>query len=470
MKKILESLLETHVLFLVIALIFGLIFIKITPPLWGLDEPSHFDRVYQITRGEIIPNRTADNYGGKVPINLYNLGNYSIGDLVDDKTNNLGPSRKDVDNESIYVQFEKQDFSTKMHNSPSSSSYSPVAYIGPIIGVLLAKAVNLDIGNTLFLARLFTLLVYVSTVVIALLVLKRTKVKWLFFMIALLPTVMFQASVVTADNILIGLSLLFAALLIRLFKNSDEAVSQRLFLSLMCVGVLLPLVKVNYVFLSLAILLVPYNMYKSKNLSILIKFIGVSLAIFFGLLWSTLAKVTGQASISQRPDGVQVIIANQIANLVHDPFHFIELFIRSLLQYSDSYIQQSTTLVGWNYVSLPLFFIILLSIITVFATMHAKDEFIKFRGKIFVLSGFAILGLGSIFASFFITFTPTTSAVIQGVQGRYFIPFLIPIFLAVAILLPVRVSIKERMAPSIFGITSCFCLLLTVVYYYVITY
>jgi uncharacterized membrane protein len=464
MKKMFQNILQSHWMFVIIALVFGIIFIKIIPPFWGTDEPSHFDRVYQIAHGEILPNSSKSDYGGNVPENLYALGNYAIGDLVDN--NNSGViQRHEVDNQAIYKQFESQSFSKRQHQSQATATYSPIAYVGPIFGVLTASILHVNIGDTIFLARLFSLVVYILLVYFALYFLKDLRIRWLLFAVSLFPISIFQASVVTADSMLFGLSLLFIALWIRILKTKPQLIDKKFIYLLITIGILLPLIKVNYIFLSFAILLIPKRTWDNIKGGKTISYAGIVVAISAGYIWSVMARVTSQAPKSLRPDQIQVNVSEQMSRLLHQPTHFIYLVIRTLVQSSDSFVQQATVLIGWNYVAIPFIFIIMICSQIIFSGLYARGEFIEHRKKLSLLTISLIAGAASIFAALYVSFTPSNSMIVQGIQGRYFIPFIIPVVLLIATLLPIKVDIEEKVAPYIFGLVSLLCLTLSLVYY-----
>jgi uncharacterized membrane protein len=136
-----------------------------------------------------------------------------------------------------------------------------------------------------------------------------------------------------------------------------------------------------------------------------------------------------------------------------------------LVQSSDSFVQQATVLIGWNYVAIPFIFIIMICSQIIFSGLYARGEFIEHRKKLSLLTISLIAGAASIFAALYVSFTPSNSMIVQGIQGRYFIPFIIPVVLLIATLLPIKVDIEEKVAPYIFGLVSLLCLTLSLVYY-----
>lgn len=469
MEHILKHLAKAEHLFVLIAIVFGLVFIKITPPLWGIDESSHFIRVYQLAHGSLVPDKTKNNYGGKVPNNLIDLANYVQSDLVDDKGGGIA-SRKDVDSTNAYKQLTDKQFSKGEHSYIWSAAYSPVAYIGSIVGVFLAGLFNSSIAQTIFLARLGSLLLYIAIVWLAIRVLRASKLKWLIFAVALLPTCIFQASVVTADNMAIGLSILFVSLLTRVMQKDEGAKNKGVLYGLIAAATLLPLIKINYIFISLALVLIPDRLFRTRKIAIATKLGSISLLVILGLIWSLIAKVTSASSISQRPDGIKVVPADQIAALIHNPLHFAAVCIRSIVVNADSYLQSMTSLMGWNYVTIPLVFIVALCLGVVLAAVYAKNELAVIRKKLILLNILVLGGVISIFGALYITFTPAGSRIIDSIQGRYFIPFLIPIGMLLAAFAPFEVKIKDKVTPYIFGTISATCLTISVIYYYLGVY
>lgn len=461
---------ETHWLFALVALIFGLILVLIIPPLWGLDEPSHFERVYQIAHGDIFPDRGGKkNYGGVAPANLVDLGNYAIGDLVDNNTGaTLG--RKDIDNVGGYKQFTSAKFSKVQKHTVSSASYSPVAYVGSIVGTILADSVNASIGHTLFMARLFSLMVYVLIGWISLRILRPSKLKWLFMILLLTPTSLFEASTVTADGTLISLSVLLLALFFRLVLRQDEQNRKKLLYGLIATAIALPLIKINYIFLSALLLFVPNNIFSKKRLTIYVKFLSIAIVVALAYLWSSIVKITANTPFNQRPDRLPVSASDQIAFMLHHPVHFFVAVIHSVIAFGDSYINSTTSLIGWNYIMAPLFFIILIYIALLISGLYAKNELEKIRSEYIPIIFLSMVGVLSIFAAMYVVFSPVGYPVIDGVQGRYFIPFLIPVIMVISRLTPFEIRIKEKVAPFIFTSLSIACILASVAMYYMETY
>lgn len=467
MKKKLAIFTRTHIIFVLFVLIFGSIFVCITPPLWGTDETSHFIQAYRLTR-RIEGGLYQQNNG--IPKNLVELSQYTVGDLVDD-TGSSVLFRKDIDNKAGYQQFTSAHFSKEKTFLSWTATYSPVAYAGSIVGIAIAELFNLTIGGTILLARIGSLILYTLLAGLSIRLLRNSKLRWLFFAVATLPIAVFQAAVVTADNMAIGLSLLLVALFIRIIRSPGADERKKLFISLLIVALLLPLVKINYIFLSLIVVLVPNNILNSTRRTRLAKASGISVAGILVLLWAYLTHAVNGFGTSQRPDGVVTIPGQQISFILHHPPQFIAACIRSIFFIdADQYTRSLTTLIGWNYVTLPIMFIALLLGSIVLAAIYAKEELPLIRKKLLILCCFVSMGIFSIFGVLYVVFTPVSGKYVQGVQGRYFLPFLVPTAMTLAAYLPLSIKIKDRIVPYVFVSITVLCLATSVVFYYLATY
>lgn len=461
LKTILFS---AHGLFVVIALIFGVAFAKITPPLWGYDETTHFNRVYQISRGNILPDKNNGVYGGYVPANLKNLDDYAVGDLVDDNTSILG--RRDIDDMAAYNKLTSGKFSNVQVSAYPTSSYSPVAYIGPVAGLMVSRIFNTSIGTSITLARLASLAIYVLVVWAALKATRNLKLKWAIFIVALLPSSVSLAATINADSTIIALSLLLIALFFRLTKNGNSEYHGWLTWAFIIPAILIPAIKPNYVLLSMGILALPDRLLgNTKNSGRIIKAATALGSVFVALLWTYATKPTAQAPISQRADGVNVVFTNQLTLLLHNPLHVIHMLVVSLVVNMNDYIQSLFGKINWNYVDVPMLIIIILALGFVLAAVYAQeglDKLSKGAGLFFVLTCLCAV---SIFGVFYLTFTPATSPTIQGVQGRYFIPLMVPIAITMFRYIPVRIKLSMRMAPLLFGSISALSLTVSLLMY-----
>lgn len=406
----------------VIVLILGVAFSVTAPPLWGLDEVAHLNRVLEISNGKIVPPGGTIN----VPSNLRALEYTVYMDLDDNKMTDLFSGRKDVSYADSYKTLGAQKFSRTLEPSPITATYSPVSYIGPLIGVSVAKIFELTISSTIFLARLGGLLSYVALVYIAVATLDKYRLKMLIAVIALLPVSVFQASTINADTLNIGVSLVFISLLLRLVLDGREGpTDKRMLICLAIAAMLLPLIKINNVVLLPLVLFIPRTVFATKAQATTHKMASTILPIAVVLLWTMLVPITtGISSASPRQDGLMIDPAGQLHLLVTHPMHLVSATIVSVLTQSDSYLGTMTTTLGWNVATLPSVVTLLSVALFIGAGVYAKKDV---KNSKVVKNIFPVVGLAaaaSAFAAMYVTFNPVGFSRVDGVQGRYFIPYL----------------------------------------------
>jgi uncharacterized membrane protein len=144
---------------------------------------------------------------------------------------------------------------------------------------------------------------------------------------------------------------------------------------------------------------------------------------------------------------------------------------RSFVYYGDSYIHEMFGVLGWNYVVLPVAFILATVLLMVITALYAKDEFIKLKRESFIIAGSCVVGAATIFAILYVGFTPLAKNMVDGVQGRYFLPFLLPLIVCIVNLLPVKITFNKSSSVMVMlGGASGTILALSALYYILLTY
>lgn len=445
-----------------IVLIFGLAFALTAPPLWGLDEVAHFNRVLEISKGQIIPKSEAGGTVNDVPSNLRALEYTVYMDLSDNKTTDLFSDKKDVSYDGSYKILGAQKFSQTLEAPPITAAYSPFAYIGPLVGVLIAKLSGLTIDSTIFLARIGGLLSYAVLVYCAIALLDNYRLKFLVAVIALLPVSIFQASTVSADTLNIGLSLVFVALIFRLLLDkSKKDINKKMLIGISTSAILLSLIKINNIALLPLILLIPRSVFATQVRGIIYKVFSTIVPIAAVFFWTVLVPITTNLnSVSPRLDGLPVNATAQLHLLATHPLHLVTAAIASTLTQFSSYLGTMTTTLGWNVATLPsmltLFSVALLVIAGVYAKTDLRDN--KVMKIVFPIIGLA--AAASVFAAMYVAFNPVGFHRVDGIQGRYFIPYISLVLVSFAYL-PLELRIKKKYEGTVF-LASAFALLTVV--------
>jgi uncharacterized membrane protein len=164
----------------------------------------------------------------------------------------------------------------------AAADYSPIGYFPQASVLAVSRALGLPLPVAFFAGRLASLLAFIASVYVAMRVAGRALAA--MFLIALLPMSLMAAAVYSADAVLLAMTLLAVALVIRLWTpsvNPPQALLA-LILLLLFIGVAKP----AYVPISGLILLVPASRFPTRRLAVA-AYVGVpATALLLVALWA----------------------------------------------------------------------------------------------------------------------------------------------------------------------------------------
>jgi uncharacterized membrane protein len=469
MKRIVANLVKAHGLFIMLALVFGAIFITITPPFWGADEGQHFIRAYQVSQGHISQQRVTidgtSSEGGAVPKSLLNLDRLrqkDIGDAVPGETRQVD-SRKDYSTAANKTFQEGKLFA----NPYGKITYQPFTYAAPTLGIVIANLFSNTALPLLYSARAATLLFYIVLVTTALCILRKYSLKWLVFAIGLLPMSIFQASTVNADSLLLGFSLILFSLAYVYFYTSESFGKVRLGLTLLA-GVLLTAIKPPYVILPVALLaLLPIKRKVSPKQKQLVRTIIPMSCIIVAVL----CLVSSSSAVANPLPGVSV--SSQIHWIILHPLRFSYIFLNSILVLD--WVPQVIGLFGSSFVFVPgLVFQVLLiglaflTLVETRETAHDSRDINKKSAAVLLVAAAATTS--AIIVTLYLDWTPVGWNLVQGVQGRYFLPVVAFLLLGVRSWTTFRLKTTDKQLAVVCTVIATASLLISSLWYFRILY
>lgn len=312
-------------------------------------------------------------------------------------------------------------------------SNPPQAKILSALGITIGRVLGLGAVPVYYLGRLFN---FAGFVALAYFAVRFTPVGKRIFMVAsCLPMTLHVTASYSYDACTIGLAFLFTVLCLRGIYSKSK-MTTKLKVAIIVFAVLLAPNKALYSVLTLLVFLIPQSRFKSKGESWAFKFGVLLLACAAVLLMRlpTLLDLTGVAGGGSEPfeKGGQTGVLYTLSDILSDPFGFASMFLRTLNQMGDWWIG---TLVGRSlawfqfsapwYVALSFLLVLLLAIPR---PVESDVDITSVQKAVFVCV-FAI-GAFLVILSMYFAFTFNTEAVIDGVQGRYFLP-LLPVLLLV---------------------------------------
>lgn len=298
-----------------------------------------------------------------------------------------------------------------------------IAKIGSVVGILLAKLFGLGAYPLFYLGRLFSSLFFVVLVVAAIHI---TPIgKNVMMGIALLPMTLHLAASYSYDGGTIALSFLFIALALRAVLGEGK-LDRSTMVALAIVSALLAPCKAVYVLEVGLVLFIPQKRFSSKSSAFLYKgaviFLAVSAAAIAKLTMIT--KVSAGTSTFAFPGETTF----SLATLISDPLGTASLFFRTFDVSGDSYWMTAIgSNLGWLQANLgmPAFLMGAYVLALLYAVQRSDDDAIELRSwQRMLFAAVAAAVWLAVMLSMAVSWTPTSAATIQGVQGRYILPVL----------------------------------------------
>ncbi|NQE71802.1 DUF2142 domain-containing protein [Nocardia gamkensis] len=438
--------------FTLLATIFGALFTVLTPPFWGHDEITQFGRAYQVAHGGFLPQKIHDDrgiaYGGDIPSSITVLMGYALQDYTtnpDEPDPMVGdPARYDRLTSAAVSDATEPVWFT------NTAAYSPVPYIPAAIGIRLGELFGLDVGGLLLLTRLAGLVAYLAVVGFGLYALRAHRVQWLAFTVAVLPIAVFQAGTVTADTMTNALAILVSALLVKaLFLG--ERLGRVEIGALLAATILLPVSKPTYVLLALLVALVPAERFGFSGPRRGIPWIFAALGALAFAVWMKIAAPTGDGMGLMRPPHQwhSVRPGDQLSGILRDPPEFVHVFGESIALRDQRWFSQFFGELGFAYVDVPA--LSMLACLLAFAVSLGIAERMTapaFRRTLIIALTMAA-SVAMIYVTLYMSFTPVGYYIIDGVQGRYFVPLAIVTLAVLLRWMPLRLTDSTGKTPSV---------------------
>lgn len=309
------------------------------------------------------------------------------------------------------------------------SQNPPQLRLPAVLGILIAKLMGLGSVPLFYLGRLFNFAYFVALVIAAI---RITPVgKNIMKMVALLPMTLHVAASYSYDAGTIGFVFLFIALWLRAIYKSG-VMSRRELVALGVVALLMAPCKYVYALLIPLIFCIPKERFPSKRQALLF-LIGVLLLSFMAILLlrvETLMIWSGATAPSDGLSyrGVEAGRFYTLGGLLSRPLASFLLLVRTLIAMSSSYLSMTLgTNLGWfqGNIGAPFIYSCAWLVLLLASFIPSPDDRVVLSVKLrAVLILVCILLLGALLVMFAVSWTFDTENVIQGVQGRYFLPFL----------------------------------------------
>lgn len=399
--------------FVFIALIFGLLYVLILPPFQSVDEGMHFFRTYQISMGHLTAKNTNGKIGDILPKDLASFYNRYTPLIkhMDKKTNITN-----IKNE-LHLKLNKDN--TTYIEFTNTALYSPTCYISQLPGVILAKTLNLPLGIIFYLGRISNLIFYCLVIYCALKITPFFKTPMM--LLALMPMSLSLAGAYTSDVMVFGLNFIFFAMILKLLVNNDKYIKNLLIMAIL--GFLIALTK-SYILLLPLIFLIPSRNFKNQK----------RYWIFITSFW--LSVIAGATIWYFNSKGLSLNMNTVFANskaqkmfILTHPFNYIWIMIKTFFVKMPRLYVTMIGVLGWQDTPLDWITYMIYPILIYFGINNEAFNFKLQNWQKWVIIATIIFGIILTYTSLYIMWSPVKNPVVLGLNGKYFIPLMLPFLL-----------------------------------------
>ena len=419
---------QPHHVFLVLALIYGLSFLIVTPPFQVPDERNHFLKAYQISTGQLTGVKEQNRVGGYIPFAVDSFSDYHSGMrgnmYAKTKASTIWNLRnlELVEDQLVFVDF------------PSTGKYSFVNYIPQSLSILVLRHLFSEVFWIYYGTKLLTLTFWLVCIAFAIYTIPFHK--WLFTALALLPMSLYINSSVSGDVVTNAAAFILIAWLLKLAYGEPQVrIKDIAVLSILMV--VLASTKLVYTPMLLLFILIPIRKFSSRltylSSSGILLLLTVGTALFWYYTMDSIYTPYSDYNPAFREDlnikeGVNM--KAQMQFLGQNPTHIFTVLHNAMGGTFAMVYEGYIGTFGWLDTRLPLWLIKSSYLILVFiAITEPGHSSIKITGsnRLVLLLGFCLI-LSMIILTLYLTWTYVGADYVH-LQGRYLIPIMPLLFL-----------------------------------------
>lgn len=397
-----------EIIFCYVAFVVGTIYMFILPPFVVPDEASHFVTAYAES-SELI-GAPAYNKNGEILVTSEKLwGN------VEEKRN--------VSKE-LYSQFFEGVLGKKEPEEELIATRQPLSqkhpgYIPQVLGISLARVMEMNSEQILFMGRFFALSWYVFIMYCAIKIMPIKRA--MLFLVGLLPITIQQVVSYNYDSFLLGICFFTIAYILN-FIYTDRKIT--IFDWLIIIVIVISIASIKFVYLPILglALLIPKEKFGNR-IGKIVGSLSIVLIAIFVTLYTRLLDY-GEAYIASAKDVVEPTKFT-IAYCIDNPASVLGIFYRTIERQSSRFLSEMMgTSLGYLNINIPQIFAIAFLILLLLSIINKSSE----KNDIYKIKGYLAFCCIFVFASLmvvmFFDWTPFGNSQIEGIQGRYLLPIL----------------------------------------------
>lgn len=399
--------------FLVLIILLGMLHYVTLPMFRAPDEINHYMRAFEISQGGMVSQHMGDSGVGG---NLLPKG-IIPGELQDARKINF---YKVIDHFNDRLSYEE----TEQYTYGNTALYAPFVYLPQTIGILAARTIT---HRTILIAYAGRACTFIFCIFLLYTAIKNMKWgKMAYFMIVFMPMMLSQIVSLSADAVTNTIILTFVSYIVKYcYDDRMETIENWQLAILFAMMIELSFCKIVYLPICLLVCLLPNNIFVNRKSAILYKVLSISIVVIANLVWLS---ISAGFLIEFNPG---VDSKEQILFVLSHIPRYLLISLRTVLEHGDKWLLQMVgSNLGWAMdVEIPKI-LILIYLGMVFGCLiigaETTEDYRPSNVKIIKpVTGFVLLGvIALIFTSLYVQWTPVANNVINGIQGRYFIPIL----------------------------------------------
>ncbi len=376
------------------------------------DEAHHFNQAYRLGLGnEIVITPEISYYGddGRVSSLLYPRSEEEFEDIEVYMDGSAIYDKESPNNQVIKGGF---------------SSLSNVGHIPSAIGISIGRLFKLPLSALYYMGKLFNALCYVFVTFLALR--KLTIGKRIMTAMALMPTLLFLASVYSYDAVVNAFVFLGLATFFTELGDKDKYMSWKSYIIFLVSVAVASAVKMVYAPLLLLLLALPKEKFKDKKTLIIMKY-GIFI-LCLAIVAVMIVPMLINPSVRGDSRGGATDAGGQLGFIFGAPLAYAKILVKSIMSTAVSYLAGDGTFGTMaHYASVHVGGIT--TLLMAFVAFTDTPSFKLGKWTRVVMAGVIFVIICFVWTALYISFTPVGNSAINGVQGRYFVPIIFPLML-----------------------------------------
>lgn len=399
--------------FLLISMTIGMLFIAIQPPQFtSWDEHIHFYHVFDFFEGKHVEWNQAEYYAYINP---------------ESKEKVAFTSKEEKALQIQYFNEHTQDSGYSYEKS--SFTVSQLGYLHMAIVVAAGNFIGLPFYVVYLLGKAANLLLYCILMFFAI---KSIPIaKHLLAALALMPAPMVLATAYSYDVVLIGFLSLGMALLVREFYYPDKKISRAMLVCIPFFFLYGSCPKAIYIPLVLSAVFLPQKKFKSKRQCWIWKTVIILTCI---LLMLTFLVPTAGNTMASDVRGGDTDVGRQLQMILGHPWAYIQILFENIKNTFNSYMMGIESISTMAYEGIFEFYMVVTALVLGVACTEPRKVMSRTTKRSMNIFKVSMLPLAAgvlvlIWTAMYLAFTEVGEVVIKGVQGRYYIPLLLPLLM-----------------------------------------